>query len=135
MTAPLMILSRGGSLNAWELSATEARYFPGDPAPAQDPQNYKYVNGFVDVGDLPCRVATWREVATRSVTLNTEWPVESLYLPGSNRRVEFSQFRHRPTRLARWCRTRLAAPRTATAPSRSPPRRWESWAWVRRHTG
>ena len=110
MTAPLMILSRGGSLNAWELSATEARYFPGDPAPARDPQNYKYVNGFVDVGDLPCRVATWREVATRSVTLNTDWPVESLYLPGSNRRVEFSQFRHRPTRLARWCRTRLAAP-------------------------
>ncbi|WP_297106354.1 hypothetical protein [uncultured Devosia sp.] len=110
MTTPLMRIARGDSLNAWELSAVDARYFPGEAAPARDPQNYKYINGFVDVGDLPCRVATWQEVATRSVQLRTDWAVESLYLPGSNRRVEFSQFRHRPTRLARWCRTRVAAP-------------------------
>ncbi|QYO75996.1 hypothetical protein [Devosia salina] len=105
-----MSIARGDSLNAWELSPVEARHFPGEPAPARDPQNYKYINGFVDVGDLPCRVATWREVAARNVSLRTDWPVESLYLPGNNRRVEFSQFRHRPTRLARWCRTRLVAP-------------------------
>lgn len=110
MTAPLLTLARGDSVTAWELSPVEARHFPGEPAPAHDPQNYRYVNGFVDVGDLPCRVATWREVATRTVSLRTDWPVESLYLPGGNRRVEFSQFRHRPTRLSRWCRTRLAVP-------------------------
>lgn len=107
MTKPLMTLARGDSLAAWALSPVEATYFPGEPAPARDPQGYKYANGFVDVGDLPCRVATWREVAQRTVRLRTDWPVESLYLPGNNRRVEFSQFRHRPTRLARWCRTRL----------------------------
>ena len=105
MSAPLITLARGDSLNAWELSPVEARYFPGEPAEARDTQNYKYINGFVDVGDLPCRIATWRDVTTRTVALRTDWPVESLYLPGSNRRVEFSQFRHRPTRLARWCRT------------------------------
>jgi hypothetical protein len=110
MPAPLLTISRGDSLNAWELSATEAQYFPGEPAIAHDPQNYRYVNGFVDVGDLPCRVATWRDVATRRVKLRTDWAVESLYLPGSNRRVEFSQFRHRPTRLARWCRSWVSAP-------------------------
>ena len=110
MHIPLFTLARGDSLNAWALSPVEARYFPGEPAVAHDPQNYRYVNGFVDVGDLPCRVATWREVATRTVALRTDWPVESLYLPGSNRAVEFSQFRHRPTRLARWCRTRVASP-------------------------
>jgi hypothetical protein len=110
MTAPLLTISRGDSLNAWELSPVEARYFPGEPAVARDTQNYRYVNGFVDVGDLPCRVATWREVATRRVHLKTDWPVESLYLPGSNRRVEFSQFRHRPTRLVRWCRSWVSAP-------------------------
>ena len=110
MSAPLLTLSKGDSLNAWELSPVEAQYFPGEPAIAHDPQNYKYVNGFVDVGDLPCRVATWREVATRRVQLRTDWPVESLYLPGSNRRVEFSQFRHRPTRLVRWCRSWVSAP-------------------------
>jgi hypothetical protein len=107
MTKPLMTLARGDSLAAWALSPVEATYFPGEPAPARDPQGYRYVNGFVDVGDLPCRVATWREVAQRTVRLRTDWPIESLYLPGNNRRVEFSQFRHRPTRLARWCRTRL----------------------------
>jgi hypothetical protein len=110
MSAPLLTISRGDSVNAWELSATTAEYFPGTPAPASDPQNYKYINGFVDVGDLPCRTATWAEVATRSVALKTDWKVDSLYLPGSNRRVEFSQFRHRPTRLSRWCRTRISAP-------------------------
>lgn len=110
MSAPLLTISRGDSVNAWELSSTSAEYFPGTPAPASDPQNYKYINGFVDVGDLPCRTATWAEVANRTVTLETDWKVDSLYLPGSNRRVEFSQFRHRPTRLSRWCRTRLSAP-------------------------
>lgn len=110
MPAPLLTISKGDSLNAWELSPVEAQYFPGEPAIAHDKQNYRYVNGFVDVGDLPCRVATWRDVATRTVSLRTDWPVESLYLPGSNRRVEFTQFRHRPTRLARWCRTWITVP-------------------------
>lgn len=110
MTQPLLTLSRGDSLNAWALSPVEAQYFPGEPALANDPQNYRYINGFVDVGDLPCRTATWRDVATRTVTLRTDWPIESLYLPGRSRAVEFSQFRHRPMRLARWCRTHLAAP-------------------------
>ncbi len=110
MPSPLLTITRGDSLNAWELSPAEATYFPGSPAPASDPQNYKYVNGFVDVGDLPCRVATWKDVASRTVALRTDWAVEGLYLPGNNRRVEFSQFRHRPTRLARWCRTRVASP-------------------------
>lgn len=110
MSAPLLTIAKGDSLNAWELSPLEAQYFPGEPAVAHDPQNYRYVNGFVDVGDLPCRVATWRDVATRRVHLRTDWTVESLYLPGSNRRVEFTQFRHRPTRLVRWCRSWVSAP-------------------------
>lgn len=106
----LLTLARGDSLNAWELSPIEERYFPGEPAPASDPQNYKYINGFVDVGDLPCRVATWAEVASRTLVLDTNWPVESLYLPGRSRRVEFSRFCARPTRLSRWCRTYISAP-------------------------
>lgn len=110
MATPLLRLNKNDSLNAWELSEIEARYFPGEPAPASDPQNYRYINGFVDVGDLPCRVATWKEVANRTVSLKTDWKVDSLYLPGSNRRVEFSTFQHRPTRLSRWCRTYISAP-------------------------
>lgn len=108
MTTPVQTLRRGDSLATWQLSPVTARYFPGKVAPANDPQDYKYINGFVDVGDLPCRVATWREVATRERQLEDGWAVEGLYLPGANRRVEFSQFRHAPTRLERWCRTWLA---------------------------
>ena len=110
MATSMLQLNKNDSLNAWELSAIEARYFPGEPAPANDPQNYKYINGFVDVGDLPCRVATWKEVANRVVELKNDWRIDSLYLPGANRRVEFSGFQHRPTRLSRWCRTYIAAP-------------------------
>ncbi|MCS6759159.1 MAG: hypothetical protein MO852_09260 [Candidatus Devosia euplotis] len=58
MSMPLLSIARDESLIAWEVSPVEAGYFPGVPAPASDPQNDKYVNGFVDVGDLPCRVAT-----------------------------------------------------------------------------
>lgn len=108
MQAPLVSIGRGDSLMAWEISAETAIPFAGDPAPASDPQNYKYINGFVDIGDLPCRVATWRDIATRDVAFDNSWPTESLLLPGANRRVEFSQFRYTPTRLSRWCRTRLA---------------------------
>ena len=35
MPAPLLTISKGDSLNAWELSPTEAQYFPGEPAIAR----------------------------------------------------------------------------------------------------
>ncbi len=106
----LFPLARGDSVTAWAISPVAADYFPGEPAPAQDPQDYRFVNGFVAVGDLPCRVALRKDIVTRTVGLATGWPVEGLYLPGANRRVEFTQFRHRPTRLSRWCRTELLPP-------------------------
>lgn len=108
--AGLFPVAPGQSVTAWALSPLEAVYFPGEAAPAQDPQDYRFVNGFVAVGDLPCRVALRKDIAIRTVTLSTSWLVESLYLPGANRRVEFTQFRHRPTRLSRWCRTELLPP-------------------------
>jgi hypothetical protein len=110
MTTDALTLRQSESLVAWELSPIETRHFPGVPAPARDPQDYKFINGFVDVGDLPCRIATWEEVKTRTVSLRRDWPVESLYLPGTSRRVEFPCFHNTPTRLARWCRTYLRAP-------------------------
>lgn len=97
----------GETVTAWALSPVEVVYYPGTPAPAEDRVNYRFINGFVDVGDLPCRRAWWAEVKSRAVRLNTDWPVESINLPGFNRRLEFSNFWHRPTRLARWCRTFL----------------------------
>jgi hypothetical protein len=106
----------GETVTAWSLSAVSACYFPGEPALAEDRVNYRFINGFVDVGDLPCRRALWKDVEKRSVTLDTSWPVESINLPGFNRRLEFSDFWHRPTRLKRWCRTILEPSETGTYP-------------------
>lgn len=103
-------VARGDSITAWALSPVSERYYPGEPSLAEDRVNYRFINGFVDVGTLPCRVALFRELATRRPVLESDWPVESLHLPGANRRVAFSRFRHRPTRLARWCRTILVPP-------------------------
>jgi hypothetical protein len=104
------VVARGASVTAWALSPISERYYPGEPSLAEDRVNYRFINGFVDVGTLPCRVALFRELAEGRPMLETDWEVESLHLPGANRRVEFSRFRHRPTRLARWCRTILVPP-------------------------
>ena len=71
---------------------------------AEDRVNYRFINGFVDVGDAPCRVALLEELKTRQVSLDRDWEADSINLPGLNRRLEFSAFWHRPTRLSRWCK-------------------------------
>ncbi|SMD12049.1 hypothetical protein [Rhizobium sp. RU36D] len=101
------VVETGGSVTAWAMGDSVQTYYPGEPALAEDRVNYRFINGFVDVGDLPCRIALWKEVATRTVELQDDFAVTGLYLPGFNRRVEFSDFWHRPTRLSRWLRTRL----------------------------
>ncbi|MFD1747526.1 hypothetical protein ACFSE1_18810 [Rhizobium helianthi] len=108
----------GETVTAWAMSPVEARLYPGEAALAEDRVNYRFINGFVDVGDLPCRRALWREVATRSVTLPRAMTMDDLYLPGFNRRVEFSSFWHRPTRLTRWLKTRISVPEDGVYPFR-----------------
>ncbi|MGR6432610.1 hypothetical protein ACU5AY_17000 [Rhizobium sp. PAMB 3174] len=100
-------VGRGETVTAWAMSAIDAWYFPGKSTLAEDRVNYRFINGFVDVGDLPCRVALWQEIKTRTVEPNVDFAVDSLYLPGFSRRVEFSGFWHRPTRLARWLKTTI----------------------------
>ena len=108
-TARFMV-APGDTVTAWLLSPVSATYFPGTPALAEDRVNYRFINGFVDVGLPPCRTAVIDDVRTRTLAPDADWPVESINLPGFNRRLEFSGFWHRPTRLARWCRTVLIAP-------------------------
>ncbi|MFB2604142.1 hypothetical protein ACE04B_19430, partial [Rhizobium phaseoli] len=103
-TAPAYGVAEGQTITAWAVSALIERYFPGEPAPAEDRVNYRFINGFVDVGDLPCRKAFWSTMVGRALEPDTCWPTESLYLPGSNRRVEFTSFWHVPTHVRRWLR-------------------------------
>lgn len=111
-------IGNGDPVTAWAMSPVCATYYPGEAALAEDRVNYRFINGFVDVGDLPCRVALWKEIKTRSISLPCEIPVDDLYLPGFNRRVEFSGFWHRPTKLERWLKTRIASSRDEAVPFR-----------------
>lgn len=104
------VVRQDQSVTAWAMSSVHAQHYPGEPALAEDRVGYRFINGFVDVGDLPCRVALWKDVKTRTVALEN-FAVEALNLPGFNRRVEFSGFWHRPTRLSRWLKNRIIAPR------------------------
>ena len=82
----------GETFTAWVVSDLHQTYFPGEPAPAEDRVNYRFINGFVDVGDLPCRKAFWAEMVGRAIEPESDWPAAHLNLPGSNRRVEFTGF-------------------------------------------
>ncbi|WP_205910203.1 hypothetical protein [Rhizobium sp. FKY42] len=112
------IIGQGDAVTAWAMSPIRASYYPGEIALAEDRVNYRFINGFVDVGDLPCRVALWKEIKSRTVNLPDVIPVDDLYLPGFNRRVEFSGFWHRPTKLERWLKTRISASKEGSVPFR-----------------
>lgn len=64
--------------------------------------NYRFINGFVDVGDLPCRKAFQQTMIGRDIAPDAGFTVSHLNLPGSNRRVEFTGFWHVPTHVQRW---------------------------------
>ena len=97
----------GQTVTAFALGPLHQTYFPGLPRALPDTVTYRFVNGFTDVGTLPCRIAVLEQIATRRVDFAPDPTDTAINLPGFNRRLEFSGFWHRPTRLARWARTRL----------------------------
>ena len=108
----------GETVTAFALGALEARPYPGEVMRGVDNVDYKFINGFVDVGDLPCRKAVLADIATRKVALDSAFETAATNLPGFNRRLEFSGFWHKPTRLRRWARTRLVPPAAGDHPFR-----------------
>lgn len=105
-------VASGETATAFALGPLEAWRFNGTETTAADNVDYKFINGFVDVGDLPCRVATWNEVRNRPTPRLDPFDTVATNLPGANRRLDFSGFWHLPHRLSRWCKTRLV-PETA----------------------
>lgn len=106
----------GETVTAFELGVLNAWRFNGEAARLEDKVDYNFVNGFVDVGDLPCRTATWAEMKTRKTPALEEFDAVSTNLPGFNRRVDFSGFWHLPHRLSRMARCTLIPPATETEP-------------------
>ncbi|MGF1735265.1 hypothetical protein [Photobacterium satsumensis] len=73
-----------------------------------DRVQYKFKNGFVDVGDLPCRKVFWQSMANRTVRLDEKAPVEQVYFANGSHKVDFSGFIHIPTHEQRWAETTLS---------------------------
>ncbi|NND90829.1 MAG: hypothetical protein HKN42_08175 [Granulosicoccus sp.] len=113
-------LSAGQSLDRWNLSDPEVVHFPGQARPMPDGINYRFENGWVLTGDLPCRQA-WREqVKTRQIALkNRKFP--SIHISAGDPRVDFSTFCHQPTVVSRWarCVLRVASRQTLSLRART----------------
>jgi hypothetical protein len=107
---PTYTVSKGETVTAWIVSGLIGADFPGIAAPAEDRVDYRFINGFVDVGDLPCRKAFQADMIGRDITPEIEWTAARLNLPGSNRRVEFTGFWHVPTHVRRWLKGTFRTP-------------------------
>ncbi|MEJ2028548.1 MAG: hypothetical protein P8X66_01500 [Maritimibacter sp.] len=108
----------GETVTAFALSAMQETPFNGAVTRGVENVDYKFINGFVDVGDLPCRVALWDDVANRPTPALEEFATSATNLPGFNRRLDFSGFWHLPTRLARWAKCTLIPPAGGDHPFR-----------------
>lgn len=92
----------GQSLNVWLQSDAEETYWPGEARPMPDTVDYRFVNGWVDTGDLPCREALRTFAATRKIRLQDRRALTQLHPGGESPRVDFSTFRWRPALVSRW---------------------------------
>ncbi len=111
-------VATGETVTAFALGPLEAWEFHGPSEPMEDRVDYRFVNGWVDVGDLPCRRATWEEVRTRPVPPMPQITGDTVNLPGFSRRLDFSGFWHVPHRLVRAARVQLIPPQGGDLPFR-----------------
>lgn len=72
-----------------------------------DRLQYRFENGFVDVGDLPCRKAFWDSMANRTVDFQARKPTGHIYYANGSRKVDFSGFIHVPTCRQYWAESVL----------------------------
>ncbi|MDG0805659.1 hypothetical protein PO856_002912 [Pectobacterium brasiliense] len=86
-------LKKNGVINRFLITElTEKRYF-AEPDTLPDKVNYRFINGFVDVGVLPCRVRFLQEEAKREVALPDDLRFPLMWSGGDeSRSVNFSDF-------------------------------------------
>ncbi len=112
--ATLWPLVPGQAINRWHVSEAEVEYFPGTARPMPDAIDYRFINGWVATGDLPCREALRARLLTRDIRLPATVDFSSLYLGGEDPRVDFSTFCFRPLLIRRWMRCIITADRAQT---------------------
>lgn len=101
-------LGVGDAITRWELTPIIEASFPGDSRPMPDRMDYRFANGFTDVGELPCREAFRNSMVGRQIGASgTEF--DQIYLAGDSDAVDFSGFWHEPTHVSRFARCGLYA--------------------------
>lgn len=104
MSSEKWCLPSGQSLSRLKLSDVVEKRFAQfeDHETMEDRVQYQFRNGFVDVGDLPCRKHFWNTMANRAVSPSDALDMESIYFANGKRRVELSGFRHYPIHSQCW---------------------------------
>lgn len=105
-------LHPGAAVTRWTMSAPDQRHYPGVARPMPDTVDYRFVNGWVQTGDLPCREALRAELPGRVVPC-PEGPFDDLALALDGPELDFSRFCHLPTLIARGFRCRIRGTGTA----------------------
>ncbi|WP_349294708.1 hypothetical protein ABEB22_20745 (plasmid) [Thioclava sp. 'Guangxiensis'] len=103
-------LGEGESINRWLLTPAEAELYHGVARPHPDQVDYRFVNGWVATGDLPCREAFRTMLPDLAPVPPASETFTEVYFGGENPRVDFSTFCFEPTRIARFARARLESP-------------------------
>ena len=101
-------LDAGASITRWAMAEPEESLYPGEPRPMPDTVDYRFFNGWVATGDLPCREALRAALEGRRVA-RPEGPFDHVFVAFDGHDVDFSQFCHRPTLIRRAFRVRLRA--------------------------
>jgi hypothetical protein len=106
----------GTPLSAWQMATAEETHFPGVARPMPDRVDYRFVNGWVDTGDLPCREALKaRVMAQDPCPPRPDAVFSQIVLAGDDANIDFSRFCHRPTLIRRVFRCWLRAEATVAA--------------------
>ena len=103
-------LPPGDSINRWLVSSAEVEEFSGIARSHPDQVDYRFINGWVATGDLPCREAYRKILPDLSPEIPAEEAFAQVYLGGENPRVDFTTFCFRPTRIARFARALILSP-------------------------
>ncbi|MGM3188694.1 hypothetical protein [Musicola paradisiaca] len=113
------VLKPNNVINRFMITRLEEKYYPAEPDTLPDNVNYQFINGFVDVGDLPCRVRFWRETAPRDVALPETLQFDALWSGGDeSQSVSFSDFWPCPTHVQRYARCFVHSDSLQQAPFR-----------------
>lgn len=105
-------LGLGDALTQFVISQPIAKRFGQfeDVETMEDKLNYQFKNGFVDVGDLPCRKHFWQQMAERVVHIKDKADCSNIYFANGKRKVDFSGFIYIPTHVQHWAETQLVSP-------------------------